>query len=267
MFVHRDGARIYCCTEGSGEPALLFIHGGGVDHRTWDEHLAHFAPTHRVAALDLRGHGQSDPADEYTSKLFTDDVVAVINELNLDPVVIIGASRGGGIGFRVAVDYPELVKGVVSIDYVAATRDSAAAPWASTPEATAALLKDLASDWYTQGARRLVESWFPEEGVPEELKERLANLCRENKPEVVAAVRTMDVRETDREEYLLKLKKPTLVLQSSAGPHQGREQGQYIHERVAGSALHYFEGRGHGCFMSAPEEFWEQVEKFLATLD
>jgi pimeloyl-ACP methyl ester carboxylesterase len=266
MFVERDGARIFCEVEGSGEPAILFVHGGGIDHRTWTEHVAHFAPKFRVATMDLRGHGQSDQAESYSSDLFKDDVVAVINALQLAPAVIVGASRGGGIAIRVAVDYPELVKAVVSIDYVAATRDSAAAPWAYTPEKTAGLLADLASDWYTNGARRLVDSWFPEEGVPEELRERLAQYCRENKPEVVHAVRTMDVRETDREDYLRRLRKPTLVLQSSTGIHLGREQGQYIHDRVPGSQLHYFEGRGHGCFMSAPEEFWEEVERFLAGL-
>ena len=58
---------------------MVFVHGGGVDHSTWDEHLEHFAPKHRVVAVDLRGHGQSDPAPAYTPDVFRDDLVAVID--------------------------------------------------------------------------------------------------------------------------------------------------------------------------------------------
>jgi pimeloyl-ACP methyl ester carboxylesterase len=266
MFVTRDGARLFYRAEGSGDPTMVFVHGGGVDHSTWDEHLAHFAPRHRVVAVDLRGHGQSDAAPAYPAEVFRDDLAAVIDELKLAPAVIVGASRGGGIANRVAVDYPDRVKALVFVDYGAATRNSPAAPWADTLQYTQDLLTSLASDWKEQGARRLVDSWFPEPGVPEALKERLANLCRAASPELVAELRLRDADETDREAYLRGIQVPTLILQSTHGPHHGREQGQFIHERVAGSRLHYFEGRGHGCFMSAPEEFWHQIEQFLATL-
>jgi len=266
MFVTRNGARLYCRAEGSGEPCLLFVHGGGVDHSTWNEHLDHFAPRHRVVAVDLRGHGKSDPAPSYTADTFRDDLVAVIDQLRLAPAVMVGASRGGGIANRVAVDHPNRVKALVLVDYVAAARNTEAAPWADPPEQTQALLASLAADWKEHGARRLVDSWFPEPGVSDALKERLANLCRYTPAEVVVEVRMRDLDEHDREEYLRRIHVPTLILQSTHGPHQGREQGRFIHERVPGSRLHYFEGRGHGFFMSAPEEFWQRIEEFLATL-
>src|SRR4051794_38986844 len=110
MFVTRDGARLFYRAEGRGEPAIVFVHGGGVDHSTWDEHLEHFAPKHRVVAVDLRGHGQSDPAAAYTTELFRDDLVALIDDLKLAPAVIVGASRGGAVANQVAVDYPDRVK-------------------------------------------------------------------------------------------------------------------------------------------------------------
>jgi len=57
MFLTREGARLFYREEGSGDPPLVFIHGGAVDHSTWDEHVAHFSPKHRCLAMDLRGHG------------------------------------------------------------------------------------------------------------------------------------------------------------------------------------------------------------------
>jgi pimeloyl-ACP methyl ester carboxylesterase len=265
-FFNRDGVKLYYREGGSGSPPLVFVHGGGVDHSTWDEHLAHFAPRHRVVAMDLRGHGQSERGGPLTSDVFRDDLAALITELNVAPAVVIGASRGAGIANRVAVDCPGLIQALVFLDYGAAPRDSETAPWASTPEQTRSLLDSLAADWETNGARRLVDSWFPEAGVPEALKERLANLCRKTPAAVVAEIRWRDVEEPDREAYLKRLSVPTLVLQGTSQSHQGRAQGQFIAERVPGAQLKYFEGRGHGFFMSAPEEFWAAVEDFLATL-
>src|SRR5437773_291503 len=130
MFVTRDGARIFYREQGAGDPPLVFIHGGAVDHSTWDEHLDHFAPAHRCVAMDLRGHGQSDGSAELTTDLWRDDVVAIMDELKLAPAVIVGASRGGGIANRIAVDYPDRVKAVVMVDFGAASRKSDATPWA-----------------------------------------------------------------------------------------------------------------------------------------
>ncbi len=265
-FVRNGEVRLYYRAAGAGEPPLVFVHGGGVDHSTWDEHLEHFAPRHRVVAMDLRGHGRSDPAPPYTSDNFRDDLAALIRQLDLAPAVVIGASRGAGIANRVAVDYPGLVRALVFIDYGAAPRKSDAAPWAETPEGTRALLDSLAADWRTAGARRLVDSWFPEAGVPEALKARLADLCRQTPAEVVAEIRLRDVDEDDREAYLRRIEVPTLVLQGTSQSHRGREQGRFIADRVPGATLRYFEGRGHGCFMSAPEEFWRYLEEFLSEL-
>jgi pimeloyl-ACP methyl ester carboxylesterase len=267
VFISRDGVKLFYREEGAGRPGIVFVHGGAVDHSTWDEHMAHFAPTHRVVAMDLRGHGQSDTTGPLTSNTFRDDLAALIDQLGLAPAVVIGASRGGGIATRVAVDYPGRVKALVLIDYGAAGRSSPQAPWARTPDQTEALLSTFAADWQQVGARRLVDSWFPEPGVPESLKERLTALCRHTPGETVLEIRRSDVAENDREDYLRKIDVPTLVMHGTGGRHLGRHQGEYIHERIKGSRLHYFEGRGHGCFMSAPEEFWHEVEEFLCALD
>ena len=92
MFVERDGARIFCQVRGSGEPSLLFIHGVAAGHEVWGQHATYFSASRRVAAIDLRGHGQSSTADDYSQELFVADVGSVIDAAELQRPVLVGWS-------------------------------------------------------------------------------------------------------------------------------------------------------------------------------
>jgi non-heme chloroperoxidase len=79
-----------------GRP-VLFIHGISQCSLAWSRQLdSELARDHRLVAMDLRGHGLSDkPRDAYgDSRLWADDVRAVINTLNLDRPVLSGWSYG-----------------------------------------------------------------------------------------------------------------------------------------------------------------------------
>lgn len=81
---------------GSGEPALVFVHGWGCDRTYWREQIPHFAKRYTVVALDLAGHGESgQDRDEWTMEAFGEDVAAVVNQLGLKRVILIGHSMGG----------------------------------------------------------------------------------------------------------------------------------------------------------------------------
>ena len=84
----------------AGNPAgraILFIHGGSQSCLAWSRQLdSELARDHRLVAMDLRGHGLSEkPRDAYgDSRLWADDVRAVIDALNLDRPVLCGWSYG-----------------------------------------------------------------------------------------------------------------------------------------------------------------------------
>jgi esterase len=75
-----------------------------------------FRRDHRVVALDQRGHGESAWADIYTAEAMADDAIAVIEELDLAPVRLVGHSMGGMVGMLVAARRPELVERLVLVD-------------------------------------------------------------------------------------------------------------------------------------------------------
>ncbi|HXR77842.1 MAG TPA: alpha/beta hydrolase [Bryobacteraceae bacterium] len=76
---------------------ILFIHGVSQCWLTWSRQIdSDLAEEHRLVAVDLRGHGLSDkPREGYTdSRLWADDINAVIQGLNLDHPLLCGWSYG-----------------------------------------------------------------------------------------------------------------------------------------------------------------------------
>ena len=102
-FLHHESA-------GAGRP-LVFLHGGQMDSRMWDDTFAAFARSTRVVRYDVRGYGRSGPvAAPYASH---EDLHALLEALELDGVVLVGSSLGGRIAIDYALDHPERVAGLV----------------------------------------------------------------------------------------------------------------------------------------------------------
>lgn len=112
-----DGVAIVYSVAGTGEPALVFIHGGLANRGFWDEQMKALSASHRVIALDLPGHGESG-ADRKKWGLpeFGDDVQAVVEAEHPEKVILFGNSLGGPVAIEAALRLPGKVLGVVGVD-------------------------------------------------------------------------------------------------------------------------------------------------------
>lgn len=104
------GAKLYVQMFGHGPP-LLFLHGG---MNFFDNNFArqrdYFAAYRTVVGIDQRGRGRSpDGPWTLSYQLMADDTAALILQLGLGRVDIVGHSDGGNIGLLLARDHPELV--------------------------------------------------------------------------------------------------------------------------------------------------------------
>ena len=92
------GTRLHLVEAGQSRgPAILFLHGISQCWLQWSRQLdSTLAQSHRLVAMDLRGHGRSDrPRDGYgDSRLWADDVDAAIRQLELDQPILCGWSYG-----------------------------------------------------------------------------------------------------------------------------------------------------------------------------
>lgn len=96
-------------------PPLLLIHGGGSTIETnWALLLPRVAPTRSVLAVELQGHGRTISGDRPASfEGSANDVAAVLSELKLGPVDVLGFSNGGQVALQLAARYPAAVRRLI----------------------------------------------------------------------------------------------------------------------------------------------------------
>jgi pimeloyl-ACP methyl ester carboxylesterase len=115
--ISTDGIPIYYEAHGGGGRALVFVHGWCCDRGYWENQLDYFAERYQTVLIDLAGHGESGLGREYwTMKLFGKDVVAVVRQLGLKQIVLIGHSMGGQVIVEAALQLPDEVMGLVGVD-------------------------------------------------------------------------------------------------------------------------------------------------------
>lgn len=87
--------------EGEGRP-IVFLHGFPLDHSMWNGQIESFANTHRVIALDLRGHGQTTVTEgKVTMAEMADDVAKLLSAIDVtEPVTLCGLSMGGYVAWE-----------------------------------------------------------------------------------------------------------------------------------------------------------------------
>lgn len=110
-WIEVDGIRVRYVRRGpdSGVP-VLFLHGFGGELGNWLFNLDAVAESHPVIALDLPGHGQSEPRLPGTSlAALAGFVAAFLDRVDVERVHVVGHSMGGAIGARLALDHPTRV--------------------------------------------------------------------------------------------------------------------------------------------------------------
>lgn len=161
-----DGLSLAYEIRGSGSPALLFVHGWCCNRGQWRETLEEFAAEHRVVSFDLGGHGDSrGEREEWTLDAFAGDVEAVIRQLQLDDVVVVGHSMGGPVACLAAARLPELIVGVVGVETLHQ------AGFVFTEELVGGMIAAFESDY--EGAFEQMISTSVPASAPAELTKRL----------------------------------------------------------------------------------------------
>lgn len=118
-----DGAnssqRIAFAESGDGEDTVFLFHGVTANHRVWEPIQDLLSERFRVIAVDQRGHGNSGkPAEGYRAENYSGDINDLVTQLGgSGRNVLVGHSLGSRNSIVTAATYPELVDGIVAIDF------------------------------------------------------------------------------------------------------------------------------------------------------
>src|SRR4029077_423900 len=101
VWVAGPAGNLYVRDGGEGEEVpIVFLHSLAGNGGQWALQLDHLRHRRRAVAIDLRGHGESDPADDgdYSIAGMAHDVAAVVDQLGLRRFVLAGHSLGSLVG-------------------------------------------------------------------------------------------------------------------------------------------------------------------------
>ncbi|MCU1405068.1 MAG: bromoperoxidase [Glaciihabitans sp.] len=256
-------------TGGSGRPVIL-IHGWPLSGESWSEQVPALQEAgYRVVTYDRRGFGRSDkPKTGYSYDTLTEDLHALLTELDLNDVTLIGFSMGGGEVARYFSKYgTERLHSVVFASAVPPFMlQSPGNPDGPLPASQAAkMAAGLTADedaFYDD----FVTQFYSVDGVlkvTEEQRQEAITLAKQSS-KVPALAAMTSFGSTDFREDLPLVTVPTLVIHGDGDgtvPFEG--SGARTHAAIPGSELVLIAGAPHGVTVSHAAEWNSAVLEFL----
>lgn len=252
-----------------GDPAgkpILFIHGLMQCGLSWKHQFeSSLAKEFRLLCMDVRGHGMSERAkipEEYQdSKLFAEDVRNIIQGLDLEKPVLVGASYGG----LVINDYLSVYgsSGLSGINYVAATvyfgNDKASMNLGDRlGDLVPGLLStDLAEN--IQATRDFVRLFYAIQPSQEEFETVLAY----NMMVSVDTRLALASRDLDGDAVLAAIDCPVLITHGTEDAIVLPSMSEAIKSQVLNAELSSYEGAGHTTYGEIPRRFNQELEAFV----
>ena len=253
-----DGVKIHYVEAGPKQaavPAILFVPGWTMPAWIWENQIAHSSKTHRVIAIDPRGQGESSkPTEGYFPAARALDIKAVVDQLKLAPVVLVGWSMGVGevVAYVDQFGTADLA-GIVLVDGFTGG-DFDAQTTAMILNFAGTFLKDRVK--FTDA---FVRSMYKKPQAETYLQRVIA--ASKQTPTSAGAALFLGMITTDTRAALGKIDKPTLITIAAGSPWDAVYTD--MQRRIPGARLEKFDGAGHALFVDSAAEFNALLDEFL----
>jgi pimeloyl-ACP methyl ester carboxylesterase len=264
------GARVLFADLGSGEPAVVFIHGLGGQWRNWLANLPAVAAQRRTIALDLPGFGSSAmPQERISIPAYARVVDALCDRLGLEQVVLVGNSMGGFVAAELAITNPARVERLVLVDAAglvptrAETLQTVAFLWVSML-LSAKLTAALPTISKRPGLRNAVLGRIAHEpwSLPPDLV--YYGLLLGEHPGVHDALRaSVSYLSSAWSDRLAEIRCPTAVIWGSADRLIPVRHAVEFGRLIDGAVVSIIEGVGHIPMVESPDRFNRVLLQFL----
>ena len=267
--VSSDGTLIHVAESGAGPP-LVLIHGLSLTHDLWRYQFSDLADRFRVIAYDLRGHGKSTiGTDGIGPHQSAADLLAVLEQLDIDGAVVAGHSIGGTVLGQFCADHPDVVRqriaGLVFVDTFASAIAGEGRLREMCSPALAQISARLAArrkPGRTGTATEYLAARTPFGPHPNAEHVRFTlELGAQTEPSVVsqAAIANLayDVRDA-----LGDIDVPALVIRGSADRLSTARSTEQLRHALAQPTVHIIQGAGHLPMLEARSDFDDLVSTF-----
>jgi pimeloyl-ACP methyl ester carboxylesterase len=259
-----DQTQLFYRDWGTGQP-VVFVHSWAVNSDLWQYQMIHLSQQgFRCIAYDQRGFGRSaDPGHGYDLNTLADDLAAVLDQLNLSQVTLVGHSMG----------CKEIVRYLTrhgSSRIVRIVLISPGAPLTvKTPEnpdgVDAHAIQQLQSAWTSDFPKWLAENARPF-FVPETSPATVdwgTQMCLQASLKALVDCNNADAQADMRTE-LRKIQLPTLIIHGTVDVSTPLEKtGRKVAQLVKGSRLTIYEGAPHGLMLTHTERLNRELASFL----
>lgn len=246
-------------------PPVLGVMGLALDQRYWAAQIPAVTQTHSFITFDNRGLGKSSGPAATTVDEMTSDTVRLLDHLEIDRAVIFGASMGGTIAQRIALDHPDRVEALVL-----------AITWARPIEFMrrqvdlGRLIVEAGGNhaFARAGVVRMFTPQFFEVGA--DMIDRILRVMdlesdAEIAPELVLQAQLDAIEKHDALADLPRIDVPTLVVGGKMDQMAPYFASEEIAAAIPSARLVAFE-TGHGLMIEEMQAFNDALSEFLASL-
>jgi pimeloyl-ACP methyl ester carboxylesterase len=236
---------------GEGTPTMLFLHGWCGDRSSFAPQFDHFSAAHRVAAVDLPGHGESAPPAEFKIEAFATEVATLTRSLDLGRTVVLGHSLGAMVALALTQQAPELVSAVAMVDPPPLSKEV----WKGF---AAQLVPSFQGPDGAAGRRRFIEQMFLPTDDPVRRAEIVKTMCAV--PNEIAIPMVSAMAAFDSVAVLCECDVPVLTIASAVPTNDSAFLLDANPEMTIGQTV----GAGHFHQLEVPEQVNLMIERFLS---
>lgn len=229
----------------------VFVHGSGGDRNDWRGQLDGLSDRFSVLALELPGHGVSEPPGESTVPAYAQWVAASVETLGFPRVLLVGCSLGSAIVQWLALS-PQ--PWLVGIGLVGAGAKLAVHP---------AFLEGILQDHKT--AIDMLTGYAVAVDASVSVRDTIREKFRRNPPELLhgdlAACNSFDIRNE-----VSAIKVPTCIIVGEQDRLTPVKYSLFLRDQIAGSELFVIPGAGHLVMLEKPDVFNDHLATFIQKL-
>lgn len=243
-------------------PTVVFVEGLGYGKWMWRFQREPLSESFDTIVVDNRGTGDSDcPAGPYTIGEMAGDLEAVLDDAGVETAHVVGASMGGMIAQRYALEYDRAAS--LSLLCTSHGGDDAV----SVPDETLAVMFNVPEDADEREAVRYKMEPALSDGFAEEHPDRIEQIVdwrlasdasEAGRNAQAAAVEAFDVAHE-----LDSLSLPTLIMHGTDDRVLPVENAHALKDRLPHAELELFEGGAHLFFIEQADEVTERLRRFL----